>query len=115
MEHRLMPKQKDGVNKSQAVREVLATNPNMKPKDVVAALAAKGLKVNTPLVYFVKGQLKGKKGRRKQMQKQAAPAGSTVAATPSGNGDALSTILKVKKLAGEVGGIKKLKALVEAL
>jgi hypothetical protein len=34
---------------------------------------------------------------------------------PSHGGDALATVMKVKKLAEEVGGLKKLKALVDAL
>jgi len=37
------------------------------------------------------------------------------AATASGNGDAVKIILRVKTWATEVGGIKKLKALVDAL
>ena len=81
----------------------------MKAKEVVAALAEKGIKINTPLYYFIKGKMKGRNGRRKVRQKEAGVA------APSGSGDALSTIVKVKKLADDVGGLKKLKALVDAL
>jgi hypothetical protein len=108
-ENRVMARKRDGINRSQAVRELLSTNPKMKAKEVVTTLAAKGIDIKPALVYFVKGQMKGKKGRRK-----AQPHGAAVAAMSS-NGDALTTILRVKKLAEEVGGLRKLKALVEAL
>jgi hypothetical protein len=101
-----MAKQKGGVNKSQAVRELLAKNPEMKAKEVVATLATQGIKINPPVYYFVKGTMKSRKGRRRKVASLAAP---------SANGDPLSTIIKVKKLAVDVGGLKKLKALVEAL
>lgn len=42
-------------------------------------------------------------------------AQSTAAVTPSSNGDAQKTILNAKSWAAEVGGLKKLKALVDAL
>ena len=38
-----------------------------------------------------------------------------VVATASGKGDALATILKVKRLAAELSGLGKLNKLVEAL
>ena len=61
------------------------------------------------MVYFVKGKMKGRKGRRKKAQQMV----TSVAAT--GNSDPVATILKVKRWAAEVGGLKKLKALVDAL
>lgn len=105
-----MAKRKNGVNKSQAVRDLLTKNPEMRCKEVIAALAAEGIKINSPLYYFVKGKMKGRKGRRRKIrQVQGAVAAVSV------NADPLATILKVQKLAAEVGGLKKLKALVEAL
>jgi hypothetical protein len=105
-----MGRQKGGVNKSQAVREILTKNPEMKAKEVVAALAEKGIEINTPLYYFIKGQMKGRKGRPKKVHQMEAGV-----AAPAAHSDALSTILKVKKLADDLGGLKKLRALVEAL
>jgi len=105
------------VNKSQAIRDVLNKNPAMKAGDVVAALAARGIKVKTGLVYIVKGHMKAKKGRRKKarqlVDKAAAAMDNKGAATTTA--DVVATILKVKQLAAEVGGIKKLKTLVDAL
>jgi hypothetical protein len=98
------------VNKSALIREMFAQNPDIKVKDIVAALKGKGITVAPNLVYLVKGKVKGEKTRRRKTHKAASTA-----AAVSGNSDALSTIHKVKKLAGDVGGLRILKALVDAL
>ena len=57
---------------------------------------------------------RGRKGRRRKMRRQV----ESVMATSSGaapRSDVLATINRVKGLAAEVGGMKKLAALVEAL
>src|SRR5262245_53256201 len=101
-----MPRGKKA-NKSQAVRDVLTAKPDMTTKEVVAALADKGLKVKPNLVYFIKGKMKAKTQRRKRVVR-AARAAST-------NSDPVSLILEVKALAARSGGIGKLKELVDAL
>ena len=104
-----MATKKQSQSMSAAIRDVLQDNPKLTAKEVVATLAKKGLRVKEGLVYFVKGRMKGRKGRRKK-------AGQMVArVTATGNSDPVATILKVKKWAEEVGGIKKMKALVDAL
>ncbi len=90
------------VKKSDAIRELLKANRKMKAKEVVEALAAKGIPVLLSQVYFVKGQVKG--GRKKTKR---------IAATE--NHDPLAMILKVKSWASQVGGMKKLKELVDAM
>ena len=97
------------VNKSEEIRQVLRANRKMKAKDVVTVLADKGITVTTNQVYFIKGELKG---RKKKAQKVVA---EVAVATDTTSGDAVKTILKVKGWAQEVGGMKKLKALVDAL
>jgi hypothetical protein len=114
-----MAKQKNGVNKSEEIRQLLKANPEMHVKEIVATLAKKGIKVLDNQVYFQKGQMKGRRGRRKRVHPMVANVTATgitdsVAAT-TGNHDAVKTILKVKSWASEVGGMKKLKALVDAL
>ncbi len=104
-----MAKRKDGVNKSEEIRQMLTTNPEMPVKEIVATLAGRGIEVADTLVYFVKGKMKGRRGRRKKARQMVA----NVAAT--GNSDPVATILKVKRWAAEVGGLRKLKALVVAL
>jgi hypothetical protein len=107
-----MAKKKNGVNKSEAIRELLKASPELSAQDAVAALAARGIEVSDNLVYFIKGKIKGRKGRKKKAQQVVAKVAETNNVPKS---DALSTILKVKALASDVGGLKKLKALVEAL
>src|SRR5882724_9996354 len=104
-----MAKRKNGVSKSEEIRQLLKTNPMMAAQEAVAALAAKGIEVSDNLVYFVKGKIKG---RKKKAQQVVARVAETNNVTKS---DALATILKVEALATDVGGLKKLKALVEAL
>jgi hypothetical protein len=107
-----MAKKKNGVSKSEEVRQLLKANPEIGAKAVVAKLLEKGIGISENLFYFVKGHMKGRKGRKKKAQKVVAMVAE---ATNVAKSDALSTILKVKHLANEVGGLKKLKALVEAL
>ena len=103
-------KKTNGPSKSAVIRDFLKTNRKMTAKEVVSALAEKGIQVTEGLVYAVKGYMKGKKGRRKKARQVVEKVVAT-----TGNGDAVKTILKVKGWANEVGGLKKLKALVDAL
>lgn len=81
-------------------------------QEAVAKLAEKGVEISGNLFYFVKGQLKGRKARRKKAQKTVAKVAES---THVNRSDAVAKILKVKSWAKEVGGMKMLKALVEAL
>ncbi len=105
-----MAKQKEPVNKSAAIREQLTQNPKMKAKEIVAALAEKGIEVKPGMVYFTKGRMKkGKQGKARA--KAEANTGNARAV----RSDPVGIIRKVKNLASEVGGLAKLKALVEEL
>jgi hypothetical protein len=105
-----MAKSNTGVNKSEEIRKLLKANPKMKAKDLVSALAERNIKIKEAFVYYIKGQMKGRKSRQKKKLKAAAKVVST-----NGSADVLGTILKVKHLAAEVGGMQRLKALVDAL
>ena len=105
-----MAKRKNGVNKSEEIRQLYKANPKLKAKEVIATLNEKGISVTEGLVYLIKGKILGRKGRRKRAQKIVANVART-----TGNADALSTVLKVKSLADQVGGMKKLKALIDAI
>jgi arginine repressor len=107
------PASPNAPNKSQLVRDLLTENPKLSVQEVLSTLAAKGIKANKSLYYFVKTKMKTKK--RKAREKVAK---EMVTASTSSNGsvvDALTTIKQIKSLAHELGGMKKLKALVEAL
>ena len=107
-----MAKKSNGVNKSEEVLQLLKANPAIGAKEVVAKLAEKGIKISNALYYFTKGKMKGRKARQQKDQKAVARVAESTHVFRS---DALSTILKVKAWANEVGGMKTLKALVEAL
>jgi hypothetical protein len=100
------------ISKSQAIRNLLKGNRKIKASEAVAALGTKGIKITGSLFYIVKGKALGRKSRRKKREKKAV--GVVEAATVS-HGDAVTTILKVKTFAAEVGGLRALQKLVNAL
>ena len=112
--------QDGGVNKSQAIRELLKDNPEIKAGEAIAALGKKGITIKTNLFYFVKGSVEGQTKRRKKNKQKAvslataSTVGSTTTPTAT-KSDALATIRKIKSLAGEVGGLRTLKGIVDAL
>ena len=88
----------------------------MPAKEVVSAMAEKGVTVTEGLVYFVKGNMKGKRTQKKKAEKAAVQVVTATASTPAlANGDALKTIRMVKDFASQVGGMKKLIELAQAL
>ena len=96
------------VNRSEAVREALAQNPKAGSRDVIALLAAKGVKVSPTLVYYVKS--KQNQARRRARRAEVAATSRRTATT-----DPVELVMRVKQLAGEVGGIRNLKMLVDLL
>lgn len=108
----------DGSNKSQAIRDLLKEKPEIKASEAVAALAEKGIAIKSSLFYMVKGSVAGRKSRRRKNKRTAvkmmteSPSGVAVVAKKS---DAVATIRKIKTIAAEVGGLRSLKALVDAL
>jgi hypothetical protein len=109
-------KAEGGVNKSEAIRELLKENPALKGKDAIAALGAKGIKITNGLFYLVKGKMIGSKKRRRKVRKAAAQAVvASGQATSASKNDVLKTILRVKSFAAEVGGLSSLRKLVDAL
>jgi hypothetical protein len=93
------------VNKSAAIREALTANPQASAKEIVGILGAKGLKVQVPLVYFIKS----KSRHAKQKQKRANIAASYTSSNP------ITLIQGIKRLAREAGGMVNLKKFVDAL
>ena len=100
-------------SKSQAIRDVLTENPKLMAKEVVDQLAAKGVKVTPNLVYFIKGKMAQKKSTATKKAKRVARAASA-AASPN-HADPLAAILAIKELAKKLGGIQKLKGLVDGI
>ena len=107
-------KQEGEVNKSESIRLLLKENPKIKATEAVTALASRGVVIKAGLFYIVKGKALGRKKRRKTRERQAVSVVETAATTPN-HSDAVSTIIKVKKFAAELGGMRVLRELVEAL
>ncbi len=101
-------KKKAGVNKSQAIRDHLAKQPDDGPKAIVVALRKKNIKVTEALVSNVKYVKSGKKKRRRK--KKAATTQRTVSDKIS-----ISTLVQAKKMADQLGGIEKAKTALAAL
>ena len=97
--------------KSQAIRDYLTSHPTAKAKEVVEALAAKGIKVSANQVYFLMGAAKSKKKRKMKRQARTEKA----VAVMSSKGDVVALIQEVRTLAQKVGGYGKLKELADAL
>ena len=106
--------EKSEVNKSAAIRKAYEENPKLSVSETVAALADKGIEVKKTLVYLVRKQMKAKQRKRARVGRAVAAAGNNGAAGTV-TLDVLATIKKVRVLASEVGGMNKLKALIEAL
>ena len=95
-------------NRSDAVRETLAQHPKATTKEVINLLATKGVKVSSTLVYYVRS--KQSQARRKEKRDRVdLVSRSTPAANP------VELVARVKELAREVGGILRLKQLVDLL
>jgi hypothetical protein len=103
------------VSISEHARGLLRQNPHISVTEAIATLAPMGIKLKPSLFYFVKGKMKGRKGRRRQIRRKVASVMANGAAPAAGTADILATIKKVKGVAGEVGGLRKLAALVAAL
>jgi hypothetical protein len=107
----------DKVNRSAAIRDLFKAKPDITASEAIAALAAKGIKISDHLYYKVKGKMAGRKRRRRKAHRKAmgivVAAGTTE--VPIVKSDALATIRKVKAVAGEVGGLRTLKGIVDAL
>lgn len=104
------------VNKAHEIRELIRKYPDISATEVISTLAGKGITILPTQFYFNKGKLSGSKGRRKKARQMVANVSATMSSDgPPKASDVVATILKVKHLASEVGGLRKLKELVESL
>jgi hypothetical protein len=96
------------VNKSDALREMLAQHPDAPSKEIVSLLGEKGIKVQPSLVYYIRSKQR-QQGRREKRERVQATSERT------GNSNPVELVLQVKRLARDAGGIKNLQLLVDAL
>lgn len=101
------------VNKAQAIRDAAKDiGGELRPRDIIAALAANGITVTSPQVSMTLKAAGLRKGRRKRK------VAVLVAPEPSSSDGRLfdiNDLLQVKQLAKELGGTAMLKELATAL
>jgi hypothetical protein len=96
------------VNKSQAIRNMIAQHPEAPTPEIIALLAAQGVRVKPHLVYLVRSKSRRKKARRRRQR-------AVTVSRAAGVSDPVKLIMKVRELADGAGGIKALQRLVDAL
>ncbi|MEX0642284.1 MAG: hypothetical protein WD468_06260 [Pirellulales bacterium] len=98
--------------KSQAVREYLQANPDAMPKDAIAAMAQKKIKVSSQLISTLKAKLKG--GTMRTAARRGRPAKRR--GRGAGNGSiSIDALLAAKRLVDEVGDVERAKEALEVL
>jgi DNA-binding winged helix-turn-helix (wHTH) protein len=103
-----MAKKKSDVDKSAAVREILAKDPKTPAKEIIATLGQKGIKISEAYVYMLRSKAKAK--GRKEKREQAVAASRS-----AGLADPVELISGIKALAQKAGGMRTLKKLVDLL
>ena len=108
-----MAKKRRGVNKSQAIRDYLSTNPKATGNEITAALAKKGIKVSPGLASNVKytsgpKRLKKKTGK-KRVVKRRRPGRRSAAELSA------KDLLAAKQLADQLGGIREVRRTLDTL
>ena len=97
---------KGNVNKSEAVREFMASHPDAKPKEVSAALAKKGIKVTPQAVSTI----------RFQAAKKAGAKSGRRGKTKSQNGMVqVDTLVQAKQFVDKMGGVESAKQALNVL
>ena len=117
-----MAKKSGGPNKSQAIRDYYAANPNAKPKEISAELKKAGVDVTPAFISTIRSTSMGKKKKTtKTSTAKAAPAKvASKKATPapaakSGVSVSIESLLKAKSMVKELGGIDNAIATLSAL
>lgn len=111
-----------GVNKSKAIRDYLAANPDATAKTIVPALKAQGVEVNSGYVAMIKSQAKsgpgkGKKKKAKASAKKATatPVAPKAARKSSANSLSAADVIAAKSFADQVGSVEQALKAIETL
>lgn len=97
-----------GPNKSDAVREILAKDPNTPVRQIVSTLDQRGITVHPNLVYLIKSKARARK--RKQKRERALENSRQMGVI-----NPVELILEVRRLAEKTGGMRHLKQLVDVM
>ncbi len=101
---------KDGVNRSQMVRDYLAAHPEAMPKEVATALTEQGVPVTAQLVSTIKFNLAHKGEPKRGAAKVARGKGRRVTGSVS-----IESLRAAKNFVEFAGGISNAHAVLDAL
>lgn len=103
---------KNPPNKSEAIRAYYKSHPNAKPKEVAVELKKKGISVSTAFVSTIRSTSK-KKG---SVGKPGRPPGRKGPSARTGTQEvSIDSLLKVKQIVEEMGGISETRVALTAL
>ena len=105
-----MAKKRRG-NKSQAIRDFLAANPQATPNEIVAGLKQQGITVSPGLASNVKYT----SGRRTAKRRGRPPGRGRGVRRGSNGALTANDLLEAKKLADQLGGIEQARKALETL
>lgn len=108
------------VNKSEEIRKAFKEmGRRTRPKDVIAALAARGVSVSSGQVSMVRASMKKKAAKARRMATASPEASPAVASSParatSANGLSADDLIAAKRLADQLGGLERMKAVLAVL
>jgi arginine repressor len=104
---------KNGTTKAQSIRDIAKElGKKARPRDIIAALAEKGITVTSPQVSMT---LKAAGMRRGRRRRKVVAAVAVKRHSGNGHGLDINELVQVKKLADQLGGTAKLKELAAAL
>jgi hypothetical protein len=111
-------KKADAVNKSQCIRDYRKAHPKHKPKQIAEELGKQGVQVTAQFVSTILSTSK----RKKSIGKPGRPKGSGASAGKARRSSAKShedvsyeSLLKVKEIVNEMGGIEQARSALAAL
>ncbi len=115
-------KRAGGASKSQLIRDAKKENPTAGPTEIATALEkAHGIKVTAAMVSTVlsqdraRGGKPGKRGRPPKADGASKPGRKAAAPAASGKGVSVDALIRIKKLADEMGGVSEAKRALDAL
>ena len=99
-----------GVNKSQAIRDYLAKNPQSSPKTIVEDLKDQGVEVSLGLASAVKYGSGKKTARKKKAGRRGRPASRSTVGSLT-----MEQLLVTRELADRLGGTDHVRQALEVL
>ncbi len=107
------------VTKTSLIQRYLKRHPDAKPREVVAALAKKGVEVTPATVSTIKNQMKNKgllgDSPKAKQGRVAARRGRKPRRTSPAAGATLDMLKQAKSLAESAGGVDNAKKILDAL